>query len=149
SVADNLTYSRLGPYARFGCLGLGRRRRAVKEWLSRLHIRCDRAEQAVEDLSGGNQQKVALARLLHQKTDILLLDEPTKGVDVASKAEIYRLIGELAAQGKAIIMVSSYLPELFGICDRLTVMREGRLAPVRHTSEWTYESVMEFAIRAQ
>ena len=69
---------------------------------------------------------MALARLLHQEADVLLLDEPTRGIDVGSKAEIYRLIGELAAQGKAIVMVSSYLPELFGICDRLAVMTPRR-----------------------
>ena len=76
----------------------------------------------------GNQQKVALARLLHQKADVILLDEPTRGIDVGSKAEIYRLIGELAAQGAAVVMVSSYLPELFGVCDRLAVMCRGVLS---------------------
>ena len=71
---------------------------------------------------------MALGRLLHQDADVLLLDEPTRGVDVGSKAEIYRLIGELAAQGKAVLFVSSYLPELLGVCDRLAVMTRGRLS---------------------
>ena len=122
SIADNLTYSRLGPYGRFGWLSLRRRAAAVGEWLERLRVRCRGPEQPVGELSGGNQQKVALGRLLHQQADVLLLDEPTRGVDVGSKAEIYRLIGELAAQGKAVLFVSSYLPELLGVCDRLAVL---------------------------
>src|SRR5262249_19707768 len=107
SIADNLTYSRLSPYVRSGLLSVARRADAVADWLHRLNVRFSDAEQSVGELSGGNQQKVALGRLLHQQADILLLDEPTKGVDVGSKAEIYRLIGELAAQGKAILFVSS------------------------------------------
>jgi ribose transport system ATP-binding protein len=82
---------------------------------------------------------------LHQEADVLLLDEPTRGIDVGSKAEIYRLIGELAAQGKAVVMVSSYLPELFGICDRIAVMTRGVLSEARPVSEWTEHSVMAVA----
>ncbi|HXG13204.1 MAG TPA: sugar ABC transporter ATP-binding protein [Gemmataceae bacterium] len=145
SIADNLTYSRLQPYSRFGWLNLRRRRRAVEDWLARLQVRCDGPEQRVAELSGGNQQKVALGRLLHQQADLLLLDEPTRGVDIGSKAEIYRLIGELAAQGKAVLFVSSYLPELLGVCDRLAVMARGRLSPVRPVGEWTPEQVMAAA----
>ena len=145
SVADNLTYSRLEPYSRLGWLNLRQRHQAVTAWLSRLRVRCSTDEQAVGELSGGNQQKVALGRLLHQEADVLLLDEPTRGVDVASKAEIYRAIGELAAQGKGIIFVSSYLPELFGVCDRLGVMARGRLSEVRPIDQWTPEQVMAFA----
>ena len=94
SIEDNLTYTRLRPYNWLGCLNIGRRRRAVEEWLDRLRVRCAGPGQAVGDLSGGNQQKVALGRLLHQDAEVLLLDEPTRGVDVGSKAEIYRLIGD-------------------------------------------------------
>jgi ribose transport system ATP-binding protein len=142
SITDNLTYSRLGPYCRWGWLNLRRRRKAVEEWLRRLGVRCAGPEQTVGELSGGNQQKVALARLLHQQADVLLLDEPTRGVDVGSKAEIYRLIGELAAQGKAVLFVSSYLPELLGVCDRLAVMARGQLSPPRPVQEWDPEQVM-------
>jgi ribose transport system ATP-binding protein len=142
SVADNLTYSRLSPYGRFGWLNLRRRGRAVARWLGRLGVRCSGPEQPVGELSGGNQQKVALGRLLHQEADVLLLDEPTRGVDVGSKAEIYRLIGELAARGRAVLFVSSYLPELLGVCDRLAVMVRGRLSPARPVAEWTPEAVM-------
>src|SRR5581483_11636041 len=90
SVADNLTYSRLEPYACLGWLNRRRRRKAVLDWLGKLNVRCRGEQQAVGDLSGGNQQKVALGRLLHQDADVLLLDEPTRGIDVASKAQIYR-----------------------------------------------------------
>jgi ribose transport system ATP-binding protein len=147
SVADNLTYSRLRPYRWLPCSGLldlRRRRRAAAEWLARLRVRGG-PEQPVGELSGGNQQKVALGRLLHQEADVLLLDEPTRGVDVGSKAEIYRLIGELAARGRAILFVSSYLPELLGVCDRLAVMARGRLSAVRPVHEWTPEQVMVHA----
>jgi ribose transport system ATP-binding protein len=145
SVADNLTYSRLGPYSRFGWLNLWRRRDAVRAWLARLRVRCAGPEQPVGQLSGGNQQKVALGRLLHQDADILLLDEPTRGVDVGSKAEIYRLIGELAAQGRAVLFVSSYLPELLGVCDTLAVMARGRLSEARPVAEWTPDRVIAHA----
>jgi ribose transport system ATP-binding protein len=145
SIADNLTYSRLGPYSRLGWLNLRRRGEAVRGWLDRLRVRCRGPGQAVGELSGGNQQKVALGRLLHQGADVLLLDEPTRGVDVGSKAEIYRLIGELAAQGRGVLFVSSYLPELLGVCDRLGVLARGRLSPVRPTSEWAPEQVMAYA----
>src|SRR5207302_2800964 len=136
-IVDNLTYSRLLPYARFGWLNVRRRRQMVQEWLNRLGVRCAGTEQPVRELSGGNQQKVALARLLHQHADVLLLDEPTRGIDVGSKAEIYRLLGELAAQGKAILVVSSYLPELFGICDRIAVMSRGTLTEALPVERWT------------
>src|SRR6185437_11141443 len=99
----------------------------------------------VQKLSGGNQQKVALARLLHQGCEIFLLDEPTRGVDVGSKAHIYEVILSLTRAGKAVLMVSSYLPELFGICDRLAVMCRGRLSPARPIREWTPESVLDAA----
>jgi ribose transport system ATP-binding protein len=145
SIADNLTYSWLTPYVRQGWLSLTRRRLAVKDWLQRLRIRCLGPEQKVAELSGGNQQKVALARLLHQQADVLLLDEPTRGVDVGSKAEIYRLIGELAQQDNAILFVSSYLPELLGVADRLAVMARGRLSPARPVADWTAEQIMAYA----
>ena len=145
SVADNLTYSRLQPYLRLGWLRLGARRRAVLDWLGRLRVRCRGPEQPVAELSGGNQQKVALARLLHQGAEVLLLDEPTRGIDVGSKAEVYRLIGELARQGKAVLFVSSYLPELLGVCDRLAVMSRGRLGPARPVGEWTEEAILASA----
>jgi ribose transport system ATP-binding protein len=147
TIADNLTAGRLRGYSHGGWLDLARRRAAVDSWLRKLGVRCTGPDQIVGQLSGGNQQKVALGRLLHQEADLLLLDEPTRGVDVGSKAEIYRLIGELAAQGKAILFVSSYLPELFGVCDQLAVMARGRLSDLRATDDWSPERVMEFAVQ--
>ena len=146
SIADNTTLSRLGPYSTFGFLNLAARRRAVEHWMSVLKIKAQGGEQTVQQLSGGNQQKVALARVLHQDAQVLLLDEPTRGVDVGAKVEIYRLIGQLAAEGKAVLFVSSYLPELLAICDRVGVMARGRLREIRPTSQWTEESIMATAI---
>lgn len=149
SIEDNLTDSALGRYTRWGWLNLRRRRVEVSGWLERMRVRARGPGQAIRDLSGGNQQKVALARLLHQEADVLLLDEPTRGIDVGSKAEIYRMIGELAARSKAIVMVSSYLPELLGVCDRLAVMSRGVLSEARPVEEWTEHQVMEVATGAE
>jgi ribose transport system ATP-binding protein len=145
SVEDNLSYSALGDYSRLGWLNLRRRRAEALRWMTRLRVKAASPAQAVGTLSGGNQQKVALARLLHQRADVLLLDEPTRGIDVGSKVEIYRLIGELAAEGKAVVLVSSYLPELFGICDRLAVMTRGVLSAARPVAGWTEHSLMAVA----
>ena len=148
SIADNLTLSRLEPYRRWGLLNVTRRDRAAGHWITQLQVKAGSPSQAVDTLSGGNQQKVAIARVLHQEADILLLDEPTRGIDVVTKAEIYRLIGEAAAAGKAVIFVSSYLPELLAVCDQVGVMSRGWLRSIRPAAEWTEESLMAEAIRA-
>jgi ribose transport system ATP-binding protein len=145
SIEDNLTYPALRRHATWWWLNLRQRRREVQRLLSQVNVRCEGPAQAVVKLSGGNQQKVALARLLHQQADILLLDEPTRGIDVGSKAEIYRLIGALAARGVAVVMVSSYLPELFGVCDRLAVMCRGALTEARPIDQWDQHAVLEAA----
>ena len=141
SVSDNLTLSRLE-----GVWGISlpaQRRAAARQWIDRLAIRCQSEGQAVGQLSGGNQQKVALGRLLHADVDVLLLDEPTRGVDVGSKAQIYALIDELASRGdKAVVLVSSYLPELLGMCDRLAVMCRGRLGPARPVAGLTERDIL-------
>lgn len=149
SIADNLTLSRLSPYASAGWLNLRRRREAVTHWLQRLQVKCRDQEQMIGELSGGNQQKVAIARVLHQGAKILLLDEPTRGIDVGTKSEIYRLMGELAAAGKTVLFVSSYLTELLAVCDRIGVMSRGRLREVRSTNEWTEESIMNVAVSGE
>jgi ribose transport system ATP-binding protein len=146
SIADNVTYSRLAPYSLLGWLNLPKRTAAVRGWMRRLNVKATGPDQAVRALSGGNQQKVAIARVLHQEADVLVLDEPTRGIDVGTKAEIYRLIGEAAAAGKAVLFVSSYLPELMAICDRIGVMSRGRLREVRPVGQWTEEAVMACAI---
>jgi len=132
SISENVTLSRLRGFGPLGLVLPGRQEKAARRWVEQLAITCRSPAQTVGSLSGGNQQRVALARLLQHDVDILLLDEPTRGIDVAAKAMIYRLIDVLAtgAEGrkpKAILMVSSYLPELMGVCDRVAVMCRGRL----------------------
>ena len=146
SIADNMTLSAINRYSRGGVLMLKKRRSAVGKWMARLSIKASDAEQPIGQLSGGNQQKVAIARVLHQEASVLLLDEPTRGIDVGTKAEIYRLIGELAAEGKSIIFVSSYLPELLAVCDTVGVMARGKLREVRKASDWTERDVLSVAI---
>jgi ribose transport system ATP-binding protein len=142
SVVDNIMLGWLRPFMILGWLNVRAMRRAAGGWVQRLDIRARDVGQRVQDLSGGNQQKVALARLLHRDVDVLLLDEPTRGIDVASKAQIYQLVGELAAGGKAILLVSSYIPELLGICDRIAVMHRGRLSASRPAGEWTEHALV-------
>lgn len=159
SIADNLTMSRLddlGP----GFLVLpARQLRTASRWIQRFGIRSAGPRQTAGELSGGNQQKVALARLLHHDVDLLVLDEPTRGIDVGSKAQIYAVLDELASgrpgsehpnpRPRAVLMVSSYLPELLGLCDRVAVMCRGRLGPARPVREWTEHSLLMEASGAQ
>ena len=145
-VADNVTLTRLSSCSRHGVLDPARQRAQTAERARELDVRLRGPGQPVRTLSGGNQQKVAFARILHQQADVLLLDEPTRGIDVASKAQIYEAVARAAASGKAVLMVSSYLPELLGVCDRVAVMCRGRLGPTRPVSEWTPESMLEAAI---
>jgi ribose transport system ATP-binding protein len=182
SVADNLTMTRLDPLGPSFTVLPGRQDAAAARWIDRLAIRCRGSRQAVAELSGGNQQKVAFARLLHHDVDVLVLDEPTRGIDVSSKAQIYKLIDELVSapheaglkgaphdsltivgrpfqgrqkaspeemvarpfQGrqKAVLLVSSYFPELLGVCDRIAVMSRGRLGPARPATEWTEHALL-------
>jgi ribose transport system ATP-binding protein len=145
SLTDNVTLSRFRPYLRYGILSVRKRRQAAAEWIDHLKIKARSPDQVVLGLSGGNQQKVALARLLHQDAGVLLLDEPTRGIDVASKAQIYELMDRLTAAGKGLLFVSSYFPELLGVCDRIGVFYRGRLGAVRPVGEWTEEQLMTAA----
>lgn len=145
SVADNVTLTNFDSCARAGWINLAEQFSQAQRAADSVHVRAASMNVPVQRLSGGNQQKVALARLLHQGCEILLLDEPTRGVDVGSKAQIYEVILSLTRSGKAILMVSSYLPELFGICDRLAVMCRGHLSPARPIREWTPETVLDAA----
>ena len=148
SVADNVTMSRFSACARGGWLILSRQMAQTAEVMRTLHIKAPGPGSKVVRLSGGNQQKVALGRLLHQDAGILLLDEPARGIDVGSKADIVRQIRRLAAEGKGVVMVSSYLPEILEVCDRVAVMTRGRLSPARPVSEWTADSIMQVAVGA-
>ena len=209
SIADNVTMSRLESLGPAFTVFPSRQDAAASRWIDRLAIRCASPRQAVAELSGGNQQKVAVGRLLHHDVDVLVLDEPTKGIDVASKAQIYQLIDELVSGGperpapqphvagpfqgapqsdvarpfqgapqsdvarpfqgapqshvarpfqgapqsdvarsfqgrgpKAVLLVSSYLPELLGVCDRIAVMARGRLGAARDVAEWNEHSLL-------
>jgi ribose transport system ATP-binding protein len=146
SLTENLTLPRLSPFSRGGVLDTARQRDTTTHWIDRLRIRARAPAQPIGELSGGNQQKIAIGRLLHSETQILLLDEPTRGIDVGSKAQIYQLIGELAAAGRSIIFVSSYLPELLGICDTIAVMCRGRIIDVKPVADWTEHSIIAAAI---
>ena len=146
SLADNITCTRYRSCSTRGWLRRGAQRDQARGWIETLAVKARSPWQAARTLSGGNQQKVALARLLHQDAEVLLLDEPTKGIDIGSKVEIYRAIVDRASRGAGVVMVSSYLPELFGVCHSLAVMCRGRLTPVRPIADWTPESVMEAAI---
>ena len=148
SIADNVTVTRFNSCSRWGWLDLGAQRKQAEKLVNALKIRTHGVQQEVGALSGGNQQKVIVARLLHQDADMLLLDEPTRGIDIGSKAQVYEIIAACAAQNKAVLMVSSYLPELFGMCDRLAVMSRGKLSEVKPIDEWTPESVLQSAIGA-
>ena len=149
SIADNMTLSRLEGLGPGPFVVPGTQERAASRWVDELQIRSRSPRQSVAELSGGNQQKVAIARLLHHDVDVLLLDEPTRGIDVASKAQIYELIDALVAErqpdGKeprAVLMISSYIPELLGLCDRVAVMCRGRLGAPRPVGELTEHGIM-------
>ncbi|MEA2711875.1 MAG: ribose transport system ATP-binding protein [Phycisphaerales bacterium] len=142
SIADNMTMSNLAPLGPPGLVAPRRQDAAARKWIAPLAIKCRSPRQPIGQLSGGNQQKVAIARLLHHDVDVLLLDEPTRGIDVGSKAQIYRLIDELACAGKAVLMVSSYLPELLGTCDRVAVMCRGVLGPARDVEQLDAQQIM-------
>jgi ribose transport system ATP-binding protein len=146
SLSDNVTVTKFETCSRWGWLDLAAQRRQAEKLVKALKIKTRSVQQPVGSLSGGNQQKVAVARLLHQDADVLLLDEPTRGIDIGSKAQVYETIAACAQQDKAVLMVSSYLPELFGMCDRLAVMSRGRLSEVKPIDRWTPESVLAAAV---
>lgn len=136
SLADNLWLPCLSRHASRGFLSKRQLEEDAGQWLNRIGVKFRDAGQAIAELSGGNQQKVAMARLLAAECDVLLLDEPTRGIDVGAKAEIYKVIDELAhTQNKAVLIVSSYLPELLGLADRVATVANGNMQPARPVAE--------------
>jgi ribose transport system ATP-binding protein len=125
-IRHNITLSSLKSFCTFGCLNKKRESAFVDEFSQKISIKAASLDNNVESLSGGNQQKVAIARLLATDCKILILDEPTRGVDVGAKVEIYKIINSLAAQGFAVIMISSEMAEIIGICDRAVIIRKGK-----------------------
>jgi rhamnose transport system ATP-binding protein len=149
SVERNVTLPRARKLARLGLLfGTAERDEAVR-WTKRLQTKLGRLSDQVGTLSGGNQQKVVLAKWLATGPKLLIVDEPTRGIDVGTKAEVHRLMSSLAADGMAIVMVSSELPEVLGMADRIVVLREGRVAAEIPRAEATEESVMYAAMGQQ
>ncbi|WP_246479634.1 sugar ABC transporter ATP-binding protein [Niveibacterium microcysteis] len=144
-IRVNATLARIADVAHRGWLDRARERNTVEQLRETLGVRCNSIEQAVGELSGGNQQKVVFARWLHRDSDVLLLDEPTRGVDIGARADIYAQMDRLAAAGKALVMVSSDLRELMSVCDRIAVMSAGRLVRVFERGEWSQHALLEAA----
>lgn len=149
SVEDNISISTLDHLSKLGVIARRRTREAVLEQMESLHLRANAIELPVDALSGGNQQKAAVARWLLRDSDVLIFDEPTRGVDIGAKREIYELIDQLARAGKAVLVISSDLPEAIGIGDRLLVMRGGRIVSEMVSAEATEEAVMLHATGAR
>jgi methyl-galactoside transport system ATP-binding protein len=145
SVLENSLIANLRRYLRFGLLDDRRRRADAGRMVERLRVKTPSLRTAMRDLSGGNQQKVLFGRWLLTEPEILLLDEPTRGIDVGAKFEIYTIIAELAQQGKSIIMISSEMPELLGMSDRILVMCEGRVSGILEGQRASQEEIMRLA----
>ena len=148
SVSDNVGIASLDKYLDYGIvLNKKKLKVVVDENIKKMNIKTPNNDTPIQYLSGGNQQKVIIGRWLANAPDVLILDEPTRGIDVGAKYEIYCIIAELAKQGKSIIMISSEMPELLGMSDRVMVMCEGRLTGILDGKEATQEKVMELATK--
>ena len=148
SIRENVTIADLSEVARLGVISQGKEVSLVRLLVPRLRLKYHSTEQTISSLSGGNQQKVLLSRWIATKAKVLLLDEPTKGVDVGAKVDIYTIIGDLAARGLGIIVVSSYLPELLGICDRVIVLHDFGITGELPIADATEEAVLQLASQA-
>src|SRR5205814_5460480 len=145
TIRENTSIAQLPQISKPYTVDRREERRTVDRYLGGLRLRAHNWEQPVSSLSGGNQQKVLLARWLATKAKVLLFDEPTKGVDVGAKSEIYQVIGDLAAEGLAVVVVSSYLPEVLGLADRVVVMRGGAVNGELAAADATEEDVIRLA----
>jgi ABC-type sugar transport system ATPase subunit len=147
SVRANFGLPNLPTLSRFGFVRERRERQALDRFVASLRIKLLHSEQPARNLSGGNQQKVVLAKWLQRHCEVLLFDEPTRGIDVGTKYEIYGLINELAAAGKAILLISSELPEVLGMSDRILVMHGGRITgEITNVKQATQEQIMRLAV---
>src|SRR3954453_19936934 len=145
SIARNVSLTRLRALARTGLIRSGAENSLAEEWAARLQLKYHRLGDNVGTLSGGNQQKVVLGKWLATGPKVLIVDEPTRGIDVGTKSEVHRLMSELAGQGLAVLMISSELPEVLGMADRVLVMHEGRLTGELSRAEADEESVIRLA----
>ncbi len=144
-VRENITLANLGAISRMNFIMAGREREVARKYVADLQVKTPSIDQTVQNLSGGNQQKVVLAKWLFTDSRILIFDEPTRGIDVGAKTEIYQLMNALAGRGCAIIMISSELPEILGMSDRILVMHEGTIAGELSRAEATQEKIMHLA----
>ncbi|MBA3261908.1 MAG: sugar ABC transporter ATP-binding protein [Thermoleophilaceae bacterium] len=149
SIARNATLTRMRALTRLGLIRAGAENRLAREWAERLNLRFHRLEDPVAFLSGGNQQKVVLAKWLATEPKLLILDEPTRGIDVGTKSEVHRLMSELAGSGVAVLMISSELPEVLGMADRVLVMHEGRVTQELNRDDANEERVIRAATGVQ
>ena len=145
TVNDNIAMVAIRKLLSNGLYSKTKARKAAQEYIGKLKIKTPSGDQIVGNLSGGNQQKVVIAKWLLNDPDIIILDEPTRGIDVGAKRDIYLLIGSLVQQGKAVIMISSEIPELMGVCDRIAVMSEGNLSGEVQRGEFSQERIMTLA----
>jgi ABC-type sugar transport system ATPase subunit len=145
SLSGNLVASTLPAVSRHGLVSAARERRVTERLVQELGVRARSLAQPVHELSGGNQQKVMLARWLAADAKVLVIDEPTQGIDVGAKAELHRTLRRLADEGRAVLMVSSDLPEVLGMCDRIAVMANGRIRAILDGASATEEQVMSLA----
>mgnify|MGYP003732619229 CR=1 FL=1 len=145
SVEQNITLVALPRLSRMGIINPEREAQAAETYIHELSIRTFSRKTPVANLSGGNQQKVVLAKWLLTEPDIIILDEPTRGIDVGAKRDIYLLMGALAARGKAVLMVSSELPEIMGLADRVIVLAAGNLTGELRRHEFSQEAIMRYA----
>jgi len=148
SVKHNLSLAHPKAISRRGVIDKDLETQSVETYRAKLDIRCPSIEQHVGNLSGGNQQKVLVGKWMFAEPDIMLLDEPTRGVDVGAKYEIYQIINSLVAQGKSILLISSELPELLGMCDRILVMYDGRIVAELPQAEASQEIIMNYIMQA-
>ncbi len=146
TVRKNISLMRLDDVSRFGWMDESKERSVASRYVNALSVRCSSAEQTIGELSGGNQQKVVIAKWLYRDCDVLIFDEPTKGIDVGAKFEIYNQLGKLAEKGKAIIFVSSDLKELMAVCDRIMVMSAGTVAETFDRDRWSRQRIMAAAL---
>jgi ribose transport system ATP-binding protein len=145
SVRENATLASLPRLTHFGFLSFAREREVADEYVRQLDIRTPSIDQEVVNLSGGNQQKVVLAKWLATHPRVLILDEPTRGIDVGAKAEVHALMSRLAEAGVAILMISSELPEILGMSDRILVIRQGQVSSEFSRAEATQEKILASA----
>jgi ABC-type sugar transport system ATPase subunit len=145
TVRENTSIANLKELVKFLFIDRKRERSIAEKYVKDLQIKTPSVEQTAQNLSGGNQQKVVLAKWLFTESKILIFDEPTRGIDVGAKVEIYKLMNELVREGVAVLMISSELPEVLGMCDRVLVMHEGKLAGELSRAEATQERIMKLA----